>query len=87
MAAAIHYLSADNHVADSPPVRPVNRELPSAYFRLIFEGRFRLLWPSMSTWFEVLELEEMFLHSCPVYFHIHFLYFHIQLYKNTISCQ
>lgn len=32
MAAAIHYLSADNHAADSP--RLVDREPPPAYFRL-----------------------------------------------------
>lgn len=42
MAAAIHYLSADNHAADSPPVRLVDRAT-SAYFRLILEGRFRFL--------------------------------------------
>lgn len=62
MAAAIHYLSADNHAADSPPVRLVDRAT-SAYFRLIFEGRFRFLWPSTGTWFQLLqiELEEIFL--------------------------
>lgn len=70
MSAAIRYLSADNHTTDTPPVKLVNREPPSTYFRAIFEGSlFLCMWPSMGICFHVLqmELEEIFLQQFSVY--------------------
>lgn len=59
MAAAIRYLSADNHAADSPPVKLVDTEPPPAHCRLVFEGTFRFLgmWPSEATWVRALQIE------------------------------